>query len=151
MCTFWNPSGILTYRKQDLDMRVHRSAQMEDWYPSKNIHFHYVSFFVTKVLLVAGGRTGRRMDKDSNTAGYLSSTELYSKQTGKWIKHGELDTYWSKLYNHHYPDYDWRMLFLLNVHRVTHERLLWIQVFMTMIIDQPSVNQSICSYRKSIL
>lgn len=50
-------------------------------------------FFVTKVLLVAGGRTGRRMDKDSNTAGYLSSTELYSKQTGKWIKHGELDTY----------------------------------------------------------
>ena len=53
----------------------------------------YVSFFVTKVLLVAGGHTGRRMDKDSNTAGYLSSTELYSKQTGKWIKHGELDTY----------------------------------------------------------
>ena len=74
-------------------MRVHRSAPMEDWYPSKNIHFHYVSFFVTKVLLVAGGHTGRRMDKDSNTAGYLSSTELYSKQTGKWIKLGELDTY----------------------------------------------------------
>ena len=54
----------------------------------------YVSFFVTKVLLVAGGRTGRRMDKDSNTAGYLSSTELYSKQTGKWTTlYGELDTY----------------------------------------------------------
>ena len=51
-------------------------------------------FFVTKVLLVAGGRTGRRMDKDSNTAGYLSSTELYSKQTGKWTTlYGELDTY----------------------------------------------------------
>ena len=73
-------------------MRAHRSAPMEDWYLSKDIHFHYV-FFVTKVLLVAGGRTGRRMDKDSNTAGYLSSTELYSKQTGKWIKLGELDTY----------------------------------------------------------
>ena len=54
----------------------------------------YVSFFVTKVLLVAGGRTGRRMDKDSNTAGYLSSTELYSEQTGKWTTlYGELDTY----------------------------------------------------------
>ena len=50
-------------------------------------------FFVTKVLLVAGGRTGTRMEKDSNTEGYLSSTELYSDLTGKWTKTGELDKY----------------------------------------------------------
>ena len=73
-------------------MHVHRSAQMKDWYPSK-IHFHYVSFFVTKVLLVAGGRTGKRTEMDSNTEGYLSSTELYSDLTGKWTKAGELDKY----------------------------------------------------------
>ena len=66
---------------------------MEDWYPSKNIHFRYVSFFVTKVLLVAGGRSGNRMEKDSNTDGYLSSTELYSDLAGKWTKYGELDKY----------------------------------------------------------
>ena len=50
-------------------------------------------FFVTKVLLVAGGRTGKRTEKDSNTEGYLSSTELYSDLTGKWTKAGELDKY----------------------------------------------------------
>ena len=50
-------------------------------------------FFVTKVLLVAGGRTGKRTEMDSNTDGYLSSTELYSDLTGKWTKAGELDKY----------------------------------------------------------